>query len=84
VALKTYFLISIAVFVLVVGGALYYSAPILPFALILLGGETLLGFQLEDHRVPRFLSQVFRAPKEHKPYTSGMLKSRANTILGRK
>ncbi|MGD1095784.1 MAG: hypothetical protein ABSB35_27800 [Bryobacteraceae bacterium] len=65
-ALKTYFPISIAFFVLVVGGAIYYSAPILPFALILLAGETLLGFQLEDHKVPRLLSQIFRAPKEHK------------------
>jgi hypothetical protein len=66
-ALKTYIPISIAFFVLVIGGAIYYSAPILPFALILLAGETLLGFQLEDHRIPRFLSQIFKAPKEHKP-----------------
>jgi hypothetical protein len=65
VALKTYFPISIAVFVLVVGGALYYSAPVLPFVLILLAGETLLGFQLEDHKVPRILSHVFRAPKHN-------------------
>ena len=66
-ALKTYFLISIAVFVLVVGGAAYYSTPILPFAIILLAGETLLGFRLENHKVRRLLAQIFRAPKEHRP-----------------
>jgi len=65
-ALKTYFPISIATLVLVVGAAFYYSVPILPFVLVLLAGETILGFELEDHKVPRFLSEVFKAPKEHK------------------
>lgn len=63
--LKYYFPISVAFFVLVVGGAYYYSAPVLPFVLILLAGETLLGFQLEDHKIPHFLSELFRAPKTH-------------------
>jgi hypothetical protein len=67
-ALKTYVLISITFFALVIGGALYYSVPILPFAFILLAGETLLGFQLEDHKIPRFLAAVVRAPKQHKTY----------------
>jgi hypothetical protein len=63
--LKYYFPLSIAVFVLVVAAASYYSVPVMPFALILLAAETLLGFQVEDHRIPRFLTQLFRAPKTH-------------------
>lgn len=52
-SLKHYFWLSVAVFLGVVALAVYYSAPIGPFAAILLVGETLLGFQLEDHKVPR-------------------------------
>jgi hypothetical protein len=66
-ALKYYFPISVAVFVLVVCGAVYFSIPILPFGLVLLAGETLLGCQMEDHKVPRFLSELFRAPKPRHP-----------------
>jgi hypothetical protein len=60
-----YFPISVAVFVAVISAAAYFHAPMLPFALILLVGETLVGFQLEDHRIPRFLAELFRAPKHH-------------------
>ena len=61
--LKQYFPISLAVFIGVVYGAVYFEIPILPFALIVLVGETLLGFELEDHKIPRLLAAVFRAPR---------------------
>ena len=64
--LRQYFPLSLGVFALVVAGAQYLSYPVLPFALILLFGETLLGFELEDHKVPRFLAAVF-APKRSEP-----------------
>ena len=57
--LRYYFPISVAVFVLVVAAARYFSFPILPFAVILLVGETLLGFQVEDHKVPHALKSLF-------------------------
>jgi hypothetical protein len=63
--LRYYFPISVAVFALVAGAALYFSVPIAPFAAILLVGETLLGFQLEDHKVPRTLKQLFTPPRPH-------------------
>ncbi len=62
-ALRHYFPISVGVFVLVVGTARYFGAPIMPFAVILLAGETLLGFELENHRVPNFLKELFRPPR---------------------
>jgi hypothetical protein len=58
--LKHYFPISVAVFVMFILAAHYFSVPAAPFALILLTGETLLGFQLEDHKVPRMLRNLFR------------------------
>lgn len=58
--LKLYFPISVALFAFVVSMAWRFGAPILPFALILLTGETLMGFQLEDHRVGRFLGSIFK------------------------
>lgn len=61
--LKHYFPISALVFVLVIGTVRHFSVPVLPFAAILLAGETLLGFQLEDHKVPRFLKEFFTVPK---------------------
>lgn len=57
--LRQYFPLSIAVFVLVIALAAVFHVPILPFALILLTGETLLGFQIEDHKAARFLKAVF-------------------------
>lgn len=63
--LRLYFPISVAVFALVAGTAHYFSVPIAPFAAILLVGETLLGFQLEDHKVPKTLKQLFTPPKSH-------------------
>ncbi len=60
--LKRYFLISLAAFVAVVGAVAYLDVPILPFAIILLVGETLLGLEVEDHKVPQFLAPVFKRP----------------------
>lgn len=67
--LKHYIPISIGVFVLVLLAARYYSVPIAPFALVLLVGETIIGLQLEDQRVSRFLEDLVRALKSHpKPH----------------
>ena len=62
-ALRHYFPISVGVFVLVVAMARYFAMPVMPFAVIVLAGETLLGFQLEDHRVSNFLKEMFRPPR---------------------
>jgi hypothetical protein len=64
-SLKNYFLLSVGIFVLAVAGLHYLPIPVLPFVVILLVGETLLGFQVEDHRVPRLLRQLFSGPKRH-------------------
>jgi hypothetical protein len=37
--------------------------PIVPFALVLLVGETFIGLQLEDQRLSRFLEDLMRALK---------------------
>ncbi len=63
--LKIYFLLSVGIFVLAVAGIHYLPIPVLPFVIILLVGETLLGFQVEDHRVPRLLGQLFGGSKRH-------------------
>ena len=60
--LGRYFLISLAVFIAVLAVPVYFSIPILPFAAISLAGLTLLGFQVEDHRVGKFLTAVFKRP----------------------
>lgn len=64
-SLKHYFQISVAVFLVVVAGARYFSVPVLPFAAILLTGETLLGFQVEDHKAGRFVKAFFTPAKPH-------------------
>ena len=64
-SLKNYFLWSVGIFVLAVAGIHYLPIPVLPFVIILVMGETLLGFQVEDHRVPRVLGQLFSGPKRH-------------------
>ena len=50
-ALRHYFSISVGVFVLVILAARYVSIPILPFALVLLVGETVISLQLEDQKI---------------------------------
>lgn len=61
--LQKYFLVSVGIFVLAIAGIHYLPIPILPFVIILLIGETLLGFQVEDHRVPRLLAGLFSVSK---------------------
>lgn len=61
--LKHYIPISVGVFIAVVLVAHYFSVPIAPFALILLVGETLLGLQMEDQKVLRFLQDLMGAFK---------------------
>jgi hypothetical protein len=57
--LRHYFPLSVAIFLVVVALAGHFSVPVAPFAVILLAGETLLGFQLEDHKVPKSLKRLF-------------------------
>ena len=64
-SLKHYFLISVAVFAAVVTAAHHFSVPAAPFAAILLAGETLLGFQVEDHKAAKTMKQLFGAGKPH-------------------
>jgi hypothetical protein len=61
--LRNYFLLSAGLFVLAVAALRYLPIPILPFVLILLVGETLLGFQVEDHKVGRMLSALINGPR---------------------
>lgn len=61
--LKHYFPISVGLFVLVVAAAYSLSVPMLPFAVLTLIGETLIGLELEDHRVPRVLKSLWGAAK---------------------
>jgi hypothetical protein len=63
--LKQYFPISAAFFFVVVIAVSYSSVPVAPVAIILLAGETLLRFQLEDHRVPRALASLFKPAAKH-------------------
>ena len=64
---KNYFLLSVGIFALVLAAVGYFPIPILPFALILLVGETLLGLQAEDHKVAHVLAELFKEPKHHAP-----------------
>ena len=61
--IKQYFPLSVAIFIAVVVAIHYSPAPVAPFALILLAAETLVGFELEDHKVPKILSEFFHALK---------------------
>ncbi len=61
--LKHYVPISIGVFIAVIVAAHYFAVPVAPFAIILLVGETILGFQLEDQKVGRFVENLLNALK---------------------
>jgi hypothetical protein len=61
--LKYYVPISIGVFILAILVARYLSLPVVPFALILLVGETLIGLQVEHQKVSNFLEDLLRAMK---------------------
>ena len=65
-SIKQYFPLSVGIFILVVAGAHYLAVPVVPFALILLVAETLIGFQLEDHKVPHALKDLFGAFKSER------------------
>jgi hypothetical protein len=69
VTLKNYFLVSVGIFVLAMADIHYFPIPVLPFVTILLAGETLLGFQVEHHRVPRLLAELFSVSKHARPQT---------------
>jgi hypothetical protein len=67
--LKHYMPISVGVFALVILTARHYAVPIAPFALILLVGETIIGLQLEDQKIYRFLEDLVQSLKSNlKPH----------------
>ncbi|HSP69803.1 MAG TPA: hypothetical protein VLN48_18900 [Bryobacteraceae bacterium] len=63
--LKQYVPISLGVFALVILTARYYSVPVAPFALVLFVGETIIGLQLEDQKIFRFLEELARSLKSN-------------------
>jgi hypothetical protein len=64
--LKQYFPLSIAVLLGTIAIVNATPAPLAPFIIILLAAETLVGFELEDHRVPKLLREAFRSPNSQK------------------
>ena len=65
--LKHYVPISIGVFAAFIAATHYFGVPFAPFALVLLIGETIIGLQLENQRVSRFLENLAGAfkPRPH-------------------
>jgi hypothetical protein len=61
--IKYYFPISVAFFVMIVALARYFVVPVAPFAFVLLVGETLLGFQLEDHKASKLVGALLKPLK---------------------
>jgi hypothetical protein len=61
--LKHYVPISIGVFAAVILAARYFAVPAAPFVFILLIGETIIGLQLEDQKVFRFVENLASAFK---------------------
>jgi hypothetical protein len=61
--LKHYVPISIGVFAAVILLTRYFAVPPAPFLIILLVGETIIGFQLEDQKVFWFLETLANAFK---------------------
>jgi hypothetical protein len=61
--LKHYVPISIGVFAAVILTTRLFGVPFAPFAFVLLVGETIIGLQLEDQRVSRFLENLAHAFK---------------------
>jgi hypothetical protein len=59
--LKYYFPISVGVLLLFIGAVHSLSLPVLPFAVLILFGETLLGFQVENHRVQHWVDDLWKA-----------------------
>lgn len=57
----------VGAFVLICALAQVLSVPIAPVVIILLVGEILIAFQLDNHRVPRILRVLLRAVRtDHK------------------
>ena len=61
--LRYYVPISVAVFAGLIVATRYFGVPFAPFAFVLLIGETIVGLQLEDQRVSRFLEELWSAVK---------------------
>jgi hypothetical protein len=61
--LKHYVPISIGIFAAFIAATRYLGVPFAPFAFILLVGETIIGLQLEDQKVSRFLENLASAVK---------------------
>jgi hypothetical protein len=59
--LKYYFPISVGVFLALIGAVHSLSFPVLPFAVLVLFGETLLGFQVENHKVQHWVDGLWKA-----------------------
>ncbi len=70
-ALKQYFPISVAFFVLVIVLAHRFAVPIVPFAVAALVGETLVGIQLEDNKIAHLFGGLLKSlksdPHQHRP-----------------
>jgi len=63
--LKHYIPISVGIFLLVILTARHYAVPIAPFALVLLVGETIIGLQVEDQKIYRFLEDLVQSLKSN-------------------
>ena len=63
--LKHYVPISIGLFAAMIAATHYFGVPFAPFAFVLLIGETIIGLQLEDQKVFRFLENLASAFKPH-------------------
>ena len=67
--LKQYVPVSIGIFAGAILLARFLGVPFAPFALVIVFGETIIGLQVENQRVLRFLEDVFRGfkttPRHH-------------------
>jgi hypothetical protein len=61
--LKHYVPISIGAFAALILATRYFAVPFAPFVFVLLIGETIIGLQLEDQKVSRFLEDLVKALK---------------------
>jgi hypothetical protein len=59
--LRNYFPISVGVFLMLIGAVHFLAFPVLPFAVLILFGETLLGFQVENHKVQHWVDDLWKA-----------------------
>jgi len=59
--IRRYFPISVGIFVLVCALAYLADVPVAPVAIIILVGETIIGFELENDRAGTIAKGVLRA-----------------------